>query len=403
MKSAVKKALLTKKSVQAYNQDIQNYKRQRKGTLSGYLPSITLTEKAYNSSYSVKSAFGITASQTVIDFSTVNNFKLFSSYVSSAQHSKELHEDVTRLSTETSFLNAYLMQQKFKLIELLYNSSKESFDKAKNQFNLNLTNKTTFLTEKTTYAESLASVNSYKEDLENAEKDLEFYIGTPIKLLKTSNKVIKRKCNSYTKLSWNQQIKIKDKPVTYYYKKALKNRKDLKVKNDSIETEAQSSQYYTKQYLPKVSLSGSLTKYTYRTASSAWSKDIGVSLSWNVFDGLSNYFNKSAADARKLKAILEKGDLSAQIKKEVQTAYTALKKERYNLTAQEISYTQAKSSFDLQKKQYEQGLISKVDYKTAKYSLESNRFIWLSQTATTKLKYQELLYTCGYPTKKIKQ
>ncbi|MCK4517607.1 TolC family protein [Candidatus Babeliales bacterium] len=394
MQQAIKEALKRKPSIQAHQYAITDYKRQQQATLSPYLPNISLSEKFYNTSNSssTKSAFGLQASQTILSLSQQSYHKLYGSYVSSARHSKESHIDEIRLATETAFLNAWLSQQKIKLIIKRYDSSKKTFVQVKKQHNLGLLDKNNWLKSQATHASNLATVNSYKQELAQTEKTLEYYTGLTLRLLPTHG-------NLQTKLIWEPEKKINLDNFKAYFDKALKNRKDLKIKQDTINSERYSSQYYANQYIPSVSLFGSATKYTSRVASSSTSKEAGLQLSWNVFDGLSNYFHKQAAGARKMKAVLEKSDAVIKIKSEVQTAYTALDAQQRTLSAQTISHEQSKNEFDLKKQQESIGLISSVDLETAKYSWQNSHYTWLSSAASTALKTQELAYACGYPQK----
>jgi len=402
MQQAVKEAIKRKPSIQAYQYAITDYKRQQQATLSPYIPNISLSEKFYNTSNSssAKSAFGLQASQTILSLSQQSYYKLYGSHVSSARHSKESHIDDIRLATETAYLSAWLLQQKIKLIIKRYDSSKETFEQSKKQHDLGLLDKNNWLKAQSTHASNLATVNSYKQELAQAEKTLEYYTGLTLKLLPVQNDSSTRLvCTKLacTRLVWEPAKKINLDNFESYLSKALKNRKDLKVKQDTINSERYSSQYYANQYIPSVSLFGSATKYTSRVASSSTSKEAGVQLSWNVFDGLSNYFNKQAADARKMKAVLEKNDTVMKIKTEVQTAYTALDAQQRTLSAQTISHEQSKNEFDLKKQQESIGLISGVALETAKYSWQNEHYTWLSSAASTALKKQELAYACGYP------
>lgn len=393
LEKSVKSALAKKPSVHAYQQNIQDAKRQRKATLSSYLPNVSLTEKIYNtkSASGVRSSFGISYSQKVIDLAQQSYFNIYTALLSLARHKKQSHEDTTRLNAETTFFDSWLLQQKLPLIMLEYKAAKANFETSKNQYKNNLLDKNDWLTARATFDSELATVNSFKDDIAEAEKKIEYYIGKEITLLPGGK-------NDPTKLSWAPTNKMKIKPLDEYYKLGLKHRKDLKEKQDTIDSEAHKSQYYLKQYIPNVSLFGTATKYTYRNANSGgFKKDAGIQFSWSVFDGLSNYFNKSAADARKLKTIFEKSDLRKQIKLEIQTAYTTLQKETKNLEAQTTSYTQAKNEFELRKKEFYAGLISRVEFETANYTYETARHTWLTQAAATALSKQSLLFACGYP------
>lgn len=392
MPQAVKDAFVKKPSVHAFAYGVKDAKRRRQTTLSPYLPQISLSEAFYDASNATKSSFGIQASQTLINLAIKDSYKASSASLSSARHQKESHKDDIRLATETAFLNGWVLQQQIDSIMLLYNSSKEEFEKAKNQHKLNLLDKNEWMKAQTTYAQNLATIDSYRDDLAQAEQTIEFYTGNKLLLAPS-----KKKAFPLTKLSWNPKQKITAKKLDHYYKQAIENRKDIKIKQDTIDAERYNSQFFAKQYLPTVSVGASASKNTVRNGNSTWSKSANVSISWNVFDGLSNYFNKTAADARKMRAILEKNDLIAQVKLEVQTAYTSLQKELKNLASQNVSFAQSDNEFTLNKQQFDAGLISKVEFVTAKSTYQTARFTWLNQVATAALKKQELLYACGYP------
>ncbi|MBU1008283.1 TolC family protein [Candidatus Dependentiae bacterium] len=390
---AVQDALVRKPSVHAFAYGIKSAERQRKTTLSAYLPQISLNETFYDAknSLNIKDSFGIQARQTVINLATYDSYKASSASVSSARHQKESHKDTIRLATEAAFLNGWVLQQKIESIVLLYNSSKEQFEKAKNQHKLNLLNKNDWLKAQAAYSQNLAIIDSYRDEVAEAEQTIEYYTGN--KLLIAPSKI---KSAPLTKLDWSAQQKIAVEKLSYYYKKALEHRKEIKIKQDTIDAESHTSQFYVKQYLPTVGISACAAKNTSRTGNSSWSKSASISISWNIFDGLSNYFNKTAADARKMKAILEKNDLVAQVKLEVQSAYTALQKEISAIASQNVSFTQSDNEFTLNKQQFDAGLISGVDFQTAKSIYETARFTWLSQVALTALKKQVLLNACGY-------
>lgn len=395
---AVMEAMAKKPSIHAFHYAIKNYKEQRKGALSSYLPNVTLSEKAYNSNNAsqIESAFGVQASQTVINFSTADNIKMFNSYISSTKHEREQHKDEIRLATETSFLNSWLLQQKVNAILLLFNATKAEYAQAKNEYRTNLLDKNDFLKAKVDHTKKLVVVNNYKDDIASAERALEFYVQRPIALL-LPKKDTDHENYLPTKLAWKYNENIKLHPFALYYKKALANRKDLKAKQDAINLKAYTSNFYAKQYLPTVSLFGNATKSVVRRSNSVLSKEAGIQVSWNIFDGLSNYFSKSAADAERTKAILEKSDLIAQIKLDVQKAHSALQTEIDTLIEKKISFNQISNEYELRQGQLTAGLLSPSDFTSTQYQYEEARINWLTQIVKTTIKERELLYACGYP------
>ena len=65
MENAVVMAMKRKPSIKAFDYDIKNFKKQRKGTLSDFIPNVSLSETFYNAKNTIddsltrKSAFGI--------------------------------------------------------------------------------------------------------------------------------------------------------------------------------------------------------------------------------------------------------------------------------------------------------------------------------------------------------
>jgi outer membrane protein TolC len=398
MEQAVEQAKVKKPSVHAFRYSIENYQHLRKGTLSTFLPNISLNETFYNrkNPSNLKDSFVAQASQTVLDLSKVNHYKMLDAQVSGARHQLEGHKDDVQLATETAFLSAWLLQQKVDFFVLLYEASKKIFEQKKNQYDLNLLDKNEYLKARAEHAGNLATVNTYKQDLSEAEKTLEYYIQDPISLLLPKSD-LSQKTIFPTKLKWDPEKKAGLEPFDFYYKKAIVNRKDLKIKQDTINLKSHTSQFYAKQYLPTVSLFGAATKSTIWNGDSTFNKEAGLRISWNIFDGLSNYFNKNAARAEKLQAILEKHDLSSQIKLEVQQAYSALKKEIDSLSAEKVEFKQSTNEIILRKQQHTIKLISDVDYQSAKFSYENSKISWITRSVSAELKRRELLKNCGYP------
>lgn len=393
---AVKQALKRKPSVHAFEYNIKSARSEQKEKLSTYLPHVSISEGFYNSNYSsnIKSTFKVSASQTVLNPAQQDYYKVFTSKLALARHQKESHKDDIRLATEGAFLNGWLLQQKLDFIILLYNSTKENFAKAENQYKLKLLNKNDWLKAKTTYSAGLTTVSTYQDDIADAERTLEYYTGGTLGLLPRKGKKTDRKL---TRLDWRPSAYINLKPLSYYYAQGKINRKDLKAKQAEIDTQKHTGDYYAKQYAPVFKVFANATKSRIRGSKGTLSKEGGLQVSWNIFDGLSSYFNSNAAHSRKTKGILEKSDLLAQVKLEIQQAYSSLQKEIKTFETEKISFNQAKNEFKLRSKEFKLGIISDTDFETAKYTYESARFSWLSQQMKTGLKKLELLRACGYP------
>ena len=126
-------------------------------------------------------------------------------------------------------------------------------------------------------------------------------------------------------------------------------------------------------------------------------KDAGIRATWNVFDGLTNYFNSSIASGNKLRTELEKQDLTQSIKLEVQTAFSELKKSLKSFNTALITYQKAKNDFDLQKQKLSIGELSQTDFKAAEYSWQQAEYDFMGVKVDLTLKERTLAHACGYP------
>lgn len=393
LSQAVKSAILHKPTIQAFQYAVEGYRKQQKAILSPYIPNISLTETIYDSrnSSAYKSAFGVNATQKLIDLSSMDSYKKAGKIAESGIHRTKQHQNTVRLATETAFYSAWLSQHKAPTMNYLFNSSLSTFAKAKHSENLERLNKNDWLIANVSYAGSLTSIKNYQEELNDAEKTLGYYTQMPLILGPM------KKQKTITKLKWNPDRTFSLRPIKHYQKLARNHNESIKLKQTEVDTETYNSSYYAKQYLPTFSVFGNASRYDTYGGSSFTSKEAGVRLSWKVFDGLSNYFQKSASDKRKMKASLEKEDTLHLVRLNVRTAYSAFKQATANLETQKISYLQSHNEYILKKQLFKLGNISQVDFKNAEYSFELARFNWHAQSATTAIKESELLRACGYP------
>lgn len=396
IEQAIQYAYKNNPSIHAYEFNIKNYEKQQKSKLSSYIPNVTLSETLYDTQTKsgIQSSAAMQASQTILNFSKMDDYKKAGKTVVSARYQKEMHKNEIRFAIESAFINGWLLQQKSNLIDKLYFSTKETFQAKKHAHELNLLNKNDWLKEAAAYSTNLATVITYQDDINKAEKELAYYTGLQNIILykkqSTNN-------NPILKLKLKPMQNFTPHPIEKYIADAIANRNDIKIQQKEIEKEHLESSYYAKQYLPKLSVFGNVSKNTMRTGNSYYSSDAGIKVSWNVFDGLSNYFYKSAADARKTKASLNKEDVIAKVKLEIEQAYSNFRKEINSLDAQRISYYQSYNEFKLEKQRSKLGIISKVDFQTAQLSWEEAKYKWVTQVTNTMIKQKILDYTCGYP------
>jgi outer membrane protein TolC len=391
LEQAINLAYKKKPSIQALRQAKEVSIISRRSTMSPYLPQVSATGIQYDSDYSIKRSAAIGITQLVYSFAgPQDTYRIAQKNVNKAEHAIEQSKDDIRLAIEKEFLNAWLLQQKENAITKLYNSSKETFEKDKHKYELKMLNQNDWLKANATFAQNIATVQSYQDDISISEQTLEYLIGEKHII----NNLADNK-QEVTKLTWDENYMPTLKPVEFYYELALRNRKDLKIKDETIKQKSIESNYYLKKYLPSISLFGNFTRY--EAASSYNSHNAGLKISWSIFDGLTNYFNKEAAKGNQIKTELEKQDLQQSIKVEIQTAYSNLMKYIKQLNSDLVSYKQSENEFNLKKQKLSLGQVSETDFKTAEYTWNNVQYKFSEEKVAAILKERTLIHACGYP------
>jgi outer membrane protein len=397
MDQAVQMAYEYKPSLKALNFAIKASKEDEKKALAGYFPQVTFQDIVYTSKggisdvtgsvvsrggANVANNFAVQATQLIYSFAgPLESRRIARKGTEITQYTQEQQKDLVRYNVEVSFLQSWLLQKKAALIKSLNQSSIQNIKKAEHQNQVNLLGKNDWLKDASGYAQNQATVFYYPDELNNAQSQLEYLIG------KQFNGDTETIC-----LEWDSNQEIKLESIENYFQKALKYRKELKEKQKEIELQAESQSFYKKSYLPSVSLSGNVVRNA-GTASSI----INLNFNWSISDGGANFHESNKASANKLKAILEKDELTKQVKYDVQKSYYDLSTILKQLEAKNIQLAQAQNEFNLNELQFKVGLLSKVDFENSKFNWESQRFDWLTLKISAAIKERDLSFACGYP------
>ena len=384
MDKVVKMAYKYNPNLKAHDFAIQASKENEKVAISGYLPQINFVNQQFfkTNSKGLHSNTSLQISQLIFSFAgPLEKRKIARKETRVTKLSKEEFKDLIHHEVEISFLENWLLQQKYKLNEELNKSSKTTIEKAEHKKNVNLLDKNNWLTDEAMYAHNMANFYIYEDELNNAKNKLEYFIG------KKFNIDLKQ-----IYFSWNPPKKIILKKLDFYYKQALQNRKEIKEKQKMIERQYEYENYYKRTYLPNLTLSGNSGR-----GGGTINNSVGATLNWNFFDGAANFHELNKANANKLKILMEKEDITNKIKYEVQDAFYVLLEKLKLLSAQNVKLYQAKNEYILKKQKLQIGEISSVDFETAKYNLEVEKFIWLALKVDTIIKKHDLTYACGYP------
>ncbi len=384
IKKAVEIAYKNRPSLKALKFATQSYAYGEKVAISGYLPQLTLSsgERFASGSKGAQNSTTIAASQLIYSFAGPERLKRIARKDTEISKLNELnHEDLVRNEVEISFLQTWLLQEKKKAIESLSFAAKQTINKSEHQDKLRLLGQNDWLKNSSTYASNMASVYMYVDDLSSSQSQLEYLLGDDFK-----------KDNKNPELIWDSKDEINIKALDYYQDLALKNRTEIQMKNKEIEKYEEYEKYYKYNYLPSFNLTGQASR-----ADQVKSNNIGVNLSWNLFDGSSNYYQSQQANASRLKALQERENYIQEIKYDVEKSFHDLLKYKKQLTAKDAALMQAENEYNLAKLNYKIGNISKVDLDNSMYNWENSRFDWLTAKVNVAIKQSELFFACGYP------
>jgi|GEM_PF-1641577 outer membrane protein TolC len=405
LEQSIELAYKHKPSIQALNQAKETAKITRRNTLSSYMPQVSGTAKKYVSSNYIsgdyKSSIGISASQLVYNFAgPQDRYKIAGKDINKAEYSVKQHKNYIRLEVEKAFLNAWLLQKKEDYITKLYIASKETFAKNQHQKSLDILAQNEWLQATVDFSNNMTIVQSYQDELNVAEQTLSYLTGQKqrISTITNTNTIVSNVTypETITVLYWDKNHPTQIKPIEHYYQLALKSRSDLKIKDEEISKQKLEGNYYLKKYLPGVSLFGRYDRYETTSSGNYDSKEAGIKLSWNIFDGLTNYFNKSIADGNKVKTELEKQDLQQSIKLEIQTAHSGLCKILKEFNTANITYKKEHNDFELKKQQFSIGQLSKTDYFIAEQTWQQSELAHLTAKVNVTLQASLLEHACGY-------
>jgi outer membrane protein TolC len=384
MNQAVKMAYKHRPSLKAQRFATQATKTGEKKALAGYMPQITIKESnAFsNGAKGLQHSVGIQATQLVYSFAgPLEEYKIAKQGTKASKFTEETHKDLVRYEVEISFLQSWLLQRKNEYIQSLNSASNRRYEKEKHKNDVEILDKNDWLKQVATYAENLSTVYLYADELNNAQNELEYFIGNPFK------KEIKE-----ITLVWDPEQKITVETLHYYVDLAIQNRKEIKQKQIEMEQQEEYRRYYKKTYLPSVSLSGNSTR-----SSGTKNNSVSLNLTWNIFDGGANFQDSKKANATKLKLLMEKNNYIQQVKYEVEKAYNELAQYLKQLVAKDLRLAQAKNEFDLKTLQFKIGEISPTEFEEAKLAWKTEKFAWLTLKVSATLKKRELIYACGYP------
>lgn len=377
-------ALENRSSIKAAAFDIQKQRRLQQAALAGYFPQISLNVPSLgpqSDDFPQPDAI-FTISQLIWSFaSPYDSYKIAQYDVKIAQYNRQLEINKAHHEAEAAHLTAWQREQEHQKIAALFFATRTTFDAASHKYQIGLISKNDWLTAASASAEQQARVQAYPSETARTRGVLEQAIETSL---------------GDAKVIWDGTVPPELDSLDTYYKQALALRPEIKIAQAEQAKAEKLDSFYQCKYLPTVSLASNVTYYTgfKKRKFTTWS--VGVAFEW-TFDGLANLFQAEASQQQALQAEMESCNTVQQVKVEVQNAYHRLNELFEELQAEQTHLLQGKNAWALARKQYELGLISKVEYTQALQAWEQTKFDWKTKKEAAAQEYRNLRFACGYP------
>lgn len=392
--AALKTAYKKRSSLQSRKYRIRQQMNLEWVELSSYFPQAsfrTEVNKAARNLLPIHQTF-ISINQRIFDISIPIRSKVAQQNTEITKLDKELHKDLIKFETETSYLDLWKIVQQHNAVSAIEYSAAKQMAQAETQDMIGLLNTTQQLDAIAIFAEDMATVEGYKDNLSRTyytlERAIEKKITTPLHD-HTTERFIKHAINAAQKHQ-----------LDYYLKKALINRKEIPIVETEIKREEYLKKLFGYSYVPSASFFFDVSNGTFFSLfeggvdQTFW--QIGIRFAWN-FDGLRGAHNSNAAHDSMLERTLEKRNIISQIKLEVEIEYYELKQLLKQLKAVENRFNQAAEEYKQQSVQFDIGEISSDEFAIAERNWQQTQFTLLDVKVQNARKYRELLFKCGYP------
>lgn len=374
--------------LKAHEQTINARKAAESAAFAGYLPQLGATnssvfeaEKGVDTTvHTIK----LSGSQLIFDMAgPLAKASIAKQATKHAQHTYRAATHATQEAVTTAFLDAWLAQEKEAYITVLTKASQRIVARAHAAHRLQATNTHTHAGALSLDAKQQAAVASYPHEIQRTRRAL-------YSLLHQSD--------DQATLHYAPLQPAPLQAERYYQELAQQHRPELKANQATEEQYALQRSASNAQYLPKISVTGSLSK-TYGGNTSLRGTDslIGLHATWSFFDGLTNYHQAHEAEANRLRTTFERQELYNTITRQVSTAYHLLQEKMHELEAANAAFDEqagrwvrAQHKYRLSALRNDAFLAQQVTYEAAAHALRA------AQVAVRKQE-ETLAYHCGYP------
>lgn len=412
MNDAVTIALANKPNLQAYKYAIQASKAQGMQVWSAYLPHVNISTNIGQRTGQQDPQTNITlgAQQLIYSFAgPIQKYKQAEKQTKLVELSLDKDKKAIKYAVEQAFIECWKIQQQQKAVNSLYTATESNFKTSEHAHKLNLLDKNEWLKINADRDSTHGIVDRYFQGVELTQKKLEFFMGQPIDLaLKKMDKPLlpthtKPKHITTLDLSWELPKEFTIKPLRRYYKYAMKYREELKEADQKIAIAKDETTIAQRSNLPSLSALASTGYQSIENKASTISPNrnsfynLGVQLSWPIFNGLFYDHAAKAAHSNMLKEVILKDNTLQTIKLEIETAYHTLSQAVIALKAKQSERDYVKNNSKLKKLQLQTGDITQSTFNRAIAEEEKVEYEWIELAADAATKERTLAHACGYP------
>ena len=311
--------------------------------------------------------------------------KIAATATQQAQHaftatSNQAHHDGVH-----AFLDAWLLQEKKDVIDLLSHYSDHLNAQVNAQHVSGGMSTPDALAQHATITQNQATITAYYHEQSAARAQLRRAMGS-------------HHYSDSTPLHFTPQSSTNLLPLSEYIAMAYAYRPELKQKTAALEQHRLNARSHRLSYLPSVHLHGSVGRTFSGTGPDRGTDaNVGISASWQFFDGMQQRYAAQASDANLLRTQFEHQELRNKITQEVTTTYHTM---HASLAAIRAAHAQSRAQQQLAQRErtaHHLGMLNNIDHAKQAYTAARARHELLAQQVALR-KHQETLFLyCGCP------
>lgn len=376
--------------IQAYKEKIKSSKYKYYQAKGGYLPNINISETYTNTDEPATAAFS-TMSQGEFDMDYFSNelanpervenyetkiellqpvFMKGKIYFGIKQASKM--QDIAELTSERvkqkvlynytkSFFGLSLAEKALDVSKKSYERTKKYYQMTKNFYENGMVVKSDLMVAKTHLLKNESAISDAQKQVEVVQSRLQHLLGT----------------DETIDIIWKNPSFTTDKSLNKYLQTALSSREDflsLDKRLNIMDLETKKSKF---NFLPEVSL---FANYTWNESEfmdgGAEGATVGAKVSFNLFNGFSDYNKVRENKSNYLSMLNMKRDKKHEIRSQVKNAYYSVETARKKLDAAKKRVESAYEALSITQNRFKEGLVKitelldrEVDVKQAELSM----------------------------------